>query len=66
MPTNKGGRPQKITDEIVEYLKVNIKRGILKTAVEAKDMANQLLPRPVTAETIRRQLRKAGLIAKRI
>ena len=65
MPVNKGGRPRKISAETVEYLKVNMKRGTLKTAVEARNAANQLLPDTVSASTIRRRLKEAGLTAKR-
>ncbi|KAF9996324.1 hypothetical protein BGZ80_007269, partial [Entomortierella chlamydospora] len=32
MPVNKGGHPRKITAEVVEHIKLNIKRGVLKTA----------------------------------
>ncbi|KAF9342964.1 hypothetical protein BGX26_006493, partial [Mortierella sp. AD094] len=66
MQINKGGRPRKTTAEVIEHVKLNMKRGMLKTAVEAKNEANQLLPRPVSAMAIRRRLREAGLIAKRI
>lgn len=62
----KGGRPRKIQAKTVEFLKVNMKRGGLKTAVEARNEANRLLPRPVSVTTIRRRLREAGLIAKKI
>jgi hypothetical protein len=65
MPINKGGRPRKIQTETVEYLKVNMKRGTLRTVKEARDKANHLLPDPVSASTIRRRLREARLIAKR-
>ncbi|KAF9561387.1 hypothetical protein EC968_005771 [Mortierella alpina] len=40
MPISKGGRPRKLQAETVEYLKVNLKRGALKTAVEAQQKAN--------------------------
>ena len=66
MQVNKGGRPRKATAEVIEHIKLNMKRGMLKTAVEAKKEANQLLTRPVSAMTIRRRLREVGLIAKRI
>ncbi|KAF9184384.1 hypothetical protein BGZ51_001649 [Haplosporangium sp. Z 767] len=65
MPVNKGGRPRKIPAETVEYLKVNMKRGTLKTAVEARKEANQILPNAVSVSTIRRRLREAGLASKR-
>jgi transposase len=65
MSGNKAGRPRKIDTKTVEYLKVNVKRGLFKTAVEAKVQANKQLPQPVSASTIRRRLREAGLIAKR-
>lgn len=65
MPVNKGGRPRKIQAETVEYLKLNLKRGYLRTAKEARNKANEVLPAPVSTSTIRRRLREAGLIAKR-
>lgn len=65
MPVNKGGRPRKIQAETVEYLKLNMMRGSLRTPKEAKDKANKLLPAPVSTATIRRRLKEAGLIAKR-
>src|SRR5690554_4439983 len=65
MPVNKGGRPRTIPAETVEYLKVNMKRGTLKTAVEARNAANQPLYGTVSASTVRRRLKEAGLTAKR-
>ncbi|OAQ22056.1 hypothetical protein K457DRAFT_1809979, partial [Linnemannia elongata AG-77] len=65
MPVNKGGRPRKIQANTVEYLKLHMMRGSLRTAKEARDKANELLPAPVSTTTIRRRLREAGLIAKR-
>jgi transposase len=65
MPVNKGGRPRKLQAETIEYLKVSFKRGYLKAAKEARDKANDLLSASVLTSTIRRQLREAGLIAKR-
>jgi len=65
MAANKGGRPRKILSETIEYLKVNLKRGVLKTATEAKDVANQMLPQAISSSTIRHRLREAGLIAKK-
>jgi transposase len=65
MTVNKGGRPRKIPSETVEYLKVNLKRGVLKTATEAKNVANEMLPQAVSASTVRRRLKEVGLIAKR-
>ncbi|KAF9367069.1 hypothetical protein BGX21_007869, partial [Mortierella sp. AD011] len=66
MPINRGGRPRKTTSDVIKHLKVNMERGIMKTAVEATKEANQILPRPVSAMTIRRRLRESGLIAKKI
>jgi len=66
MPVNRGGRPRKISTDTVEFLKVNMKRGVLKTAIEATKRANELLPQPVSFSTIRRRLRDARLMAKRI
>ncbi|KAF9093945.1 hypothetical protein BGX23_002714, partial [Mortierella sp. AD031] len=65
MPVNRGGRSRKIHAETVDYLKLNMKRGCLRTAKEARDKANELLPAPVSTSTIRRRLREAGLIAER-
>ena len=66
MPINKAGRPRKIPAETVEYLKLNVKSGVLKTVVEAKSKANEILPEAVSASTVRRRLRESGLIAKKI
>ena len=66
MPINRGGRREKVSSDTVELLKVDMKRGILKTAIEATKKANELLPQPVSLSTIRRRLRGAGFIAKRI
>jgi transposase len=66
MKEHKRGRPRKLPAETVEHLKVNMKRGILKTAVEATKEANQLLERPVSVYTVRRRLKEAGLIAKKV
>lgn len=66
MNINKGGRPRKTTAETIEHLKLDMKRGILRTAVEATAEANRLLPQPVSVITVRRRLREAGLIAKRV
>ncbi|KAF8946156.1 hypothetical protein BGZ46_005863, partial [Entomortierella lignicola] len=55
-----------VTAEVVEHIKLIMKRSIHKTAVEATKEANHLLPQPVTVSTIRRRLREAGLIAKRL
>ncbi|KAI1282620.1 hypothetical protein EDD11_001308, partial [Mortierella claussenii] len=65
MPINKGGRPRKINPETVDFLKLNMKRGRFRTAKEARDKANELLPASVSTSTIRRRLQEAGLIAKR-
>ncbi|KAG0376506.1 hypothetical protein BGX24_007628, partial [Mortierella sp. AD032] len=66
MPVNKGGRPRKLQPKTVQYLKLDIKRGILKTAVEASTSATKMCHQPVSAVTVRRRLREAGLIAKRV
>jgi len=65
MPVNKGGRPRKISAETVEYLKVNMKRGTLRTAVEATKSANLILPDTESVSTVQRRLKEAGLTAKR-
>jgi len=66
MPINKGGRPRKISDETVQFLKVGLKRGQFRTAVQAHKEAVKLLPEPVSVKTVRRRLREAGLIAKKV
>ena len=66
MSINKGGRPRKTTAETIEHLKLDMKRGILRTSVEATAEANRLLPQPVSAVTVRRRLKEAGLIAKKV
>jgi hypothetical protein len=66
IPIKKGGRPRKIKSEVVEHLKLNLKRGVLRTAKDALITANELLLVPVSYTTIRRRLREAGLIAKKI
>jgi len=60
------GRPRKISADVVQSLKVNMKRGVLKSAVEAKDEANRLLVRPVSVTTVRRRLKEAGLLARKL
>ncbi|KAG0257778.1 hypothetical protein BG011_003756 [Mortierella polycephala] len=65
MPVKKGSRPRKVPAETVEYFKVNMKRGALKTAIEACNRVNQLLPDTVSVSTIRRRLKEAGLAVKR-
>jgi transposase len=65
IPVNKGGRPRKILAKTVEFLKLNLKCGTLKTEVQAKDLANKLLSQSVSVTTVKRQLREAGLIAKK-
>jgi len=66
MPINKGGRPRKISAQTVEHLKVGLKRGIFKTAVEAHKETITLVPEPVSVKTVRRRLTEAGLIAKKV
>ncbi|KAF9921250.1 hypothetical protein BGZ67_000629 [Mortierella alpina] len=66
MPSNKGGRPRKLPAETVDYLKVSLKRGVLKTATDAKQKAIEILQKPVSVWTVRRRLQESGLIAKKI
>ena len=66
VPINRGGRPRKLQPENVEYVKLNLKRGVFKTAVEATKAVNGILKEPVSAETVRRRLKEAGLLAKKI
>ncbi|KAG0318170.1 hypothetical protein BG000_004320, partial [Podila horticola] len=48
MPINKGGRPRKIPDQTVQFLKVGLKRGQFRTAVQAHKEAVKLLPEPIS------------------
>jgi len=66
MEENNGGRPRKLTAETVEHLKLNMKRGVLRTSFDAMKEANRMLQQPVSALTVRRRLRESGLIAKKI
>ena len=66
MPVNKGGRPRKIPAETVEYLKLNVKSGVLKSVVEAISKVNEILPEDISVWTVRTRLRESGLIAKKI
>ena len=66
IPDNKGGRPRKISQEMVEFLKVNLKRKELKSVAQATNKANETLPRPVSVSTVRRRLTEAGLTAKKV
>jgi transposase len=64
IPISYGGCPRKISAESMEYLKLNIQIKI-KTAVEAKKKANNLLPEPLSDISVRHRLKEAGLAAKR-
>jgi len=66
VPMNKGGRPRKIQASTVEHIKVNLKRGLYKTVTDAMDQANIINPVPISASTVRRRLKEAGLIAKKL
>jgi transposase len=66
MPVNKGGRPRKISDQTVQHLKVGLKRGQFRTAVQAHKEAVKLLKDPISVKTVRRRLKEAGLIAKKV
>ncbi|KAF9995034.1 hypothetical protein BGZ80_007622, partial [Entomortierella chlamydospora] len=66
MKVHKGGRPRKLGADTVEYLKTDMKRGLIRSGVEAQKEANKLVGQPVSVTTVRRRLREAGLIAKRI
>lgn len=62
----KGGRPRKILASTVHHIKLNLKRGLIKSASEGLVQASAINPVPVSIATLRRRLREAGLIAKRI
>jgi transposase len=62
---NKGGRPRKIEKNTVEHIKLNLKRGLIKSAAAGLTQANQINPVPISISTLKRRLREAGLIAKR-
>jgi len=52
MEENNGGRPRKLTAETVEHLKLNMKRGVLRTSFDAMKEANRMLQQPVSALTV--------------
>lgn len=62
----KGGRPRKILASMVDYIKLNMKRGLNKPASEELEQAGTISLLPISIATLRRRLREAGLIAKRI
>lgn len=66
IPTNKGGRPRRILPTTVEHIKLNLKRGILKSASEALNQANEVNPVPISVSTIKRGLKESGLTAKKV
>jgi len=65
IPVQKAGRPRKITTETVEHIRLNLKRGLLKSASAGLTQANEINPVPISDRTLRRRLRESGLIAKR-
>jgi transposase len=65
VPHNPGGRPRKMNDELVNHLKLNLKRGILKTAVDATKEANTMLEEPVSRQTVCRRLVEVQMKFKR-
>ncbi|KAF9343090.1 hypothetical protein BGX34_007232, partial [Mortierella sp. NVP85] len=65
IPNNPGGRPRKMNDELVKHLKLNLKRGVLRTAVDAAKEANRILPDPVSKHTVARRLVEVQMKFKR-
>jgi hypothetical protein len=59
MEEDNGGRSRKLTVETVEHLKLNMKREVLRTSINAIKESNRLLPQPVSVTTVRRRLREA-------
>ncbi|KAF9936801.1 hypothetical protein BGZ65_002025 [Modicella reniformis] len=43
IPINKGGHPAKIDNETVKFLKVYMKRGVLKTVNEADEKGERVI-----------------------
>jgi len=64
--THKGGRPRKILSSTVEHIRLNLKRGLIKSASAGLEQANALNPQPISISTLKRRLREAGLIAKKV
>jgi len=64
--SNKAGRPRKIVPSTVEHIRINLKRGLAKSAAASLDQANEINPVPISVATLKRRLREAGLIAKRV
>lgn len=65
LPVNLGGRPRKMNPELVNHLKLNLKRGVHRTAVDATKEANTISPVPVSRQTVSRELVEAGMKFKK-
>ncbi|KAG0251565.1 hypothetical protein BG011_007521 [Mortierella polycephala] len=66
MSFNKRRYPRKILAGTVEYFKVNMIHGTLRTAVEDRNTANRILLDAMSVSAIRRRgLKEAGSKAKR-
>ncbi|KAF9945849.1 hypothetical protein BGZ65_010296, partial [Modicella reniformis] len=55
VPMNSGGRPRKLDESMVNPLKLNLKRGFFKSAVQATKEADKLRTVPVSVYTFNRQ-----------
>lgn len=65
VPHNPGGRPRKLDDETVKHLKLNLKRGVLRTAVDATKEANTMLQETISRQTVSRRLVEVHMKFKR-
>ena len=48
----------------MEHLKADLKRGVLRTAMEATIAANKMIPQPASVATVRRSRWDARMAAK--
>lgn len=54
-----------MNDELINHLKLNLKRGVLKTATDTTKETNTLLQEPVSRITVARRLVEAHMKFKR-
>ncbi|KAG0011340.1 hypothetical protein BGZ80_000757 [Entomortierella chlamydospora] len=66
VPDNTGGRPRKLPIGMAEYAKLMMLRGQVTTATAATKSLNQLLPEPVSVDTVRRGLREVGMKSEKV
>ncbi|KAF9103899.1 hypothetical protein BGX29_002792 [Mortierella sp. GBA35] len=60
MPIKKAGRPRKLPQQAVDYLKAEMRQEPLKTAVDAQKGVNSLLPQSVSDRTAGLRARQAS------